>query len=261
MIKNYLFLKLIRYYASQNRANQGGVLPLLIGLGLIMTVVGLTMIGRSSDDQKSAISQKQSELLPIGNKKANLRNKFDNQVMKAKHQGFSLIEVLIGMMVITTFTLTALQAFVIAVAFKVKAAQSTEATNQIQTQVEKVKFKGLPSELDTDEPSELCNAEDETKGYGNKLKNKLPTNPDKVELEYLEDETKFAPIEEIDDSYGRDIRILKHAEVKDNDPDILQLEYVAVFEDEDDNPSTDEKDLVTKLETEVIPDAALEECN
>lgn len=40
--------------------NQGFVLPMVVGLGLIMTLVGLTMIGRSSDDQITAISQTQS---------------------------------------------------------------------------------------------------------------------------------------------------------------------------------------------------------
>jgi len=56
---NRFFLTLLQYY-SRNHAKQGFVLPTLIGLGLIMTVVGLTMIGRSSNDQQTAISQKQS---------------------------------------------------------------------------------------------------------------------------------------------------------------------------------------------------------
>lgn len=40
--------------------NQGFVLPMMIGLGLIMTLVGLTMIGRSSDEQMRSISQAQT---------------------------------------------------------------------------------------------------------------------------------------------------------------------------------------------------------
>jgi len=40
---NRFFLNLLQYY-SRNQAKQGFVLPTLIGLGLIMTVVGLTMI-------------------------------------------------------------------------------------------------------------------------------------------------------------------------------------------------------------------------
>jgi len=57
---NRFFLTLLQYYSRNNNAKQGFVLPTLIGLGLIMTVVGLTMIGRSSNDQQTAISQKQS---------------------------------------------------------------------------------------------------------------------------------------------------------------------------------------------------------
>jgi len=56
---NRFFLNLLQYY-SRDRAKQGFVLPTLIGLGLIMTVVGLTMISRSSNEQLTAISQKQS---------------------------------------------------------------------------------------------------------------------------------------------------------------------------------------------------------
>lgn len=55
-----LFLKLLKSYSPKGSANQGFVLPFMFGLGLIMTVVGLTMIARSSDDQKNAIAQKQS---------------------------------------------------------------------------------------------------------------------------------------------------------------------------------------------------------
>lgn len=57
---NPLFFKIIRYYSPKTNAKQGFVLPMMIGLGLIMTVVGLTMIGRSSDDQQTVTLQNQT---------------------------------------------------------------------------------------------------------------------------------------------------------------------------------------------------------
>jgi len=52
--QNRLFYKLLQHYTSHNAANKGFVLPLVIGLGLIMTVAGLTMVIRSSDEQVTA---------------------------------------------------------------------------------------------------------------------------------------------------------------------------------------------------------------
>lgn len=54
-----IYLKLFPLSKSTEN-NQGFVLPMMIGLGLIMTLVGLTMIGRSSDEQMTSISQTQS---------------------------------------------------------------------------------------------------------------------------------------------------------------------------------------------------------
>lgn len=60
MNHNRFTYKLLQYYAANQTANQGFVLPMIIGLGLIMTVVGLTMIGRSSDQEIRAEQQLQT---------------------------------------------------------------------------------------------------------------------------------------------------------------------------------------------------------
>ena len=54
-----IYLKLFSL-SKRGENNQGFVLPMMIGLGLIMTLVGLTMIGRSSDEQMRSISQAQT---------------------------------------------------------------------------------------------------------------------------------------------------------------------------------------------------------
>ncbi|MDR9402971.1 MAG: hypothetical protein RI580_05970 [Halothece sp. Uz-M2-17] len=50
-----LLLKLLQYRSPKTVINQGFVLPMTLGLGLIMTIVGLTMIARSSDNKKIAV--------------------------------------------------------------------------------------------------------------------------------------------------------------------------------------------------------------
>ncbi len=54
-----LYLQLLQG-RSWNQQRRGFVLPLVIGLGLIMTVAGLTMVIRSSDNNISSISQQQT---------------------------------------------------------------------------------------------------------------------------------------------------------------------------------------------------------
>ena len=49
-----LLLKLLQYRSPKTPINQGFVLPMTLGLGLIMTIVGLTMIARSRD-RKSVV--------------------------------------------------------------------------------------------------------------------------------------------------------------------------------------------------------------
>jgi len=59
--QNRLFYKLLQHYISHNTANKGFVLPMVIGLGLIMTVAGLTMVIRSSDQQIAAEQKVQND--------------------------------------------------------------------------------------------------------------------------------------------------------------------------------------------------------
>lgn len=54
------YLKILQYYSKQGTPSQGFVLPIMVGLGLIMMIVGLTMVARSGDSQTAATLQKQN---------------------------------------------------------------------------------------------------------------------------------------------------------------------------------------------------------
>ena len=60
---------------------------------------------------------------------------------RKRNTGFTLVEVLVGLLVITGFISTAMQALVTATVFKVKGEELSEATTWIQADLEMVKFK------------------------------------------------------------------------------------------------------------------------
>jgi len=182
------------------------------------------------------------------------------------NSGFSLLEALIGILVITTFTLVALQALVIAATFRVKAEQKSGATNWIQERVEEAKFEAFqldegPSGDDPD--TGLCDASSASDGYGNALQGQLSSGTGgSVTI----DSENWTTINNNEDAGrgkipGKTIWLLRNATAKDEEPyQVLELEYRAVFDDGSGNPSTDDSDIVSELYTEVIPDEAFA-CN
>jgi prepilin-type N-terminal cleavage/methylation domain-containing protein len=90
---------------------------------------------------------------------------------KANHwtRGFTLIEVLVGILLISTFLGTAMQAIVAATAFKVKAQELSEATAWIQQDQELVRYEASKIAVDTPR----CSALSPNAGYAQALKDKL----------------------------------------------------------------------------------------
>lgn len=77
------------------------------------------------------------------------------QFTSNKNDGFTLVEVLVGLLVIVGFISTAMQALVTATVFKVKGQELSEATTWIQEDLEMVKFKAnrLDYSVDNVNPS------------------------------------------------------------------------------------------------------------
>lgn len=63
------------------------------------------------------------------------------KIRAIQNEGFTLVEVLVGLLVIVGFISTAMQALVTATVFKVKGQELSEATTWIQEDLEMVKFK------------------------------------------------------------------------------------------------------------------------
>ena len=104
------------------------------------------------------------------------------QPIYSKNNGFTLVEVLVGLLVITGFISTAMQALVTATVFKVKGQELSEATTWIQEDLEMVKFKASRLHYTVTDPSKnegsyepddvACKGSKDT-GYASVLKEDL----------------------------------------------------------------------------------------
>lgn len=101
-----------------------------------------------------------------------------NTQLKIHHSqeaGFTLVEVLVGLLVITGFISTAMQALVTATVFKVKGQELSEATTWIQEDLERVKYEA--NRLDyvgssyniTGEALDACQGATDSTGYADRL--------------------------------------------------------------------------------------------
>lgn len=63
------------------------------------------------------------------------------QKLLQQEQGFTLVEVLVSIIIVTIFVAVSMQAMVIAAVFKVRAKQYSEATTWIQEDMENVKYR------------------------------------------------------------------------------------------------------------------------
>lgn len=162
-------------------------------------------------------------------------------VSKYQHHhdtGFTLVEVLVGLLVITGFISTAMQALVTATVFKVKGQELSEATTWIQEDIERVRFEatrlGL-GEANVNLPA--CQALDNTSGYAALLRDRINQN---------------APVDTDKQSTigNRPYTLTRTPTLSSDAPfNVLSLEYEVVSAD--DIP-------IAIVQTKVVPDKSLE---
>jgi type II secretory pathway pseudopilin PulG len=145
--------------------------------------------------------------------------------------GFSLVEVLVGLLLLAAFIGTAMQVIVSATAFKVKAQELSEATVWIQEDLELVRYQASKVAAD---PSR-CSAPNASSGYAKKLKDDL-TSTDVI--------SRTSAI-------GQRLYTLTRAAVPKNELpyNVLTLNYTVTRQDE--------LTPIAQLYSEVIPDAFL----
>lgn len=149
-----------------------------------------------------------------------------------KQQGFTLVEVLVGILLLAAFTATAMQAIVSATAFKVKSQELSEATIWMQEDLELARYRA--SQIPAD-PAR-CFAQTPSAGYGQKLKEDV--------------ESASAAITPKSSALGqRPYTLRREAAIGGAELNVLKLDYQVERPD---------GSVVAKLYSEVSPDKFLE---
>ncbi|QDZ39287.1 type II secretion system protein [Euhalothece natronophila Z-M001] len=188
---------------------------------------------------------------------------------KNSAQGFTLLEVLVGIILITTFTLTAMQALVISTVFRVRSAEKSGATAWIQENVEEARFLGTEEQFNATEDipdldiSPNCRDDD---SCGEDLETYIefisPSN-DEEEVRWGDEDfylinggnsRQFLG----DNDSGREVWLFRYTSHDDN---TLELRYIAVLGNNNGSPpsSVSENDIVAAVNTEVVPDVAFDD--
>lgn len=156
-------------------------------------------------------------------------------------EGFTLIEVLAGIIMATVFVLITSQAIAISAVYRIKALRETEALNAVQSDLEEIKFAALQN---ITQPNTSCDPGlgNTTLGYGNALittiggTGPLSTTNNTVQL------------------VSKDFTLTRTIFVADSEPyHMIGISYSVVNPD---GPNGDNE--ITSFYTEVIPDAAFD---
>ena len=139
-------------------------------------------------------------------------------------QGFTMVEVVVGILLILIFTAISMQAIVMATAVKVHGDDITDATALIQQDLEDITTiasTGLDyagSKYTTDPTSPECTNPTRTTGYAKKLLDKATTNGDTV--------GSTALIAKTNSTGARSYRLLRIAIAKPSAPyNVVQIDY------------------------------------
>lgn len=155
-------------------------------------------------------------------------------------QGFTLIEVLAGILLVAIFTSTALQAMVMSTAIKVKAQEASDATAWMQEDLEWIRSEA--SRLDKDATDVTrCGASIASQGYGAKLRAVIDKDPPIHQQSF----TKKSPMGQ------RSYLLNRTVLVSSTEPfNTLAISYTVTPQDKPD-------ESIAQLYAEVVPEASL----
>ncbi|WP_017292988.1 type IV pilus modification PilV family protein [Geminocystis herdmanii] len=153
-------------------------------------------------------------------------------LVKHKEQGFSLLEVLVTILVISGFLLGSLQATVLATLLRIQAQDKQDAINWTQQDVELMRYKAFT----------LVSDQDNCGNYGEKLEEKLISSG-------------FFPEQDDVLINGKEYRVERLYLQSDN---ILQINHIIKYDHNHPRyKGTTADNTVTKLSTEELPHVAL----
>lgn len=96
--------------------------------------------------------------------------------IRTSDQGFTMIEVLVAILLATSFVLIATQAIVIAAVLRVNARRISDASLWMQQELEQIQYKAYTLAADSDlTDTNLCYAQNATNGYAKSLLDQIST--------------------------------------------------------------------------------------
>lgn len=183
-----------------------------------------------------------------------------SSLSKRKQEGFSILEVLVTILVLTGFILGSLQATVLATLLRVQAQDKQEAANWIQQDLELIRYQAFMLDNGTADPA-TCGS------YGLDLLNDTnfgllqPTSSPRFPG-VIDPATGVPQQSTINGRNYNVFRVYRH-----NNTNILQINYTVAYAPTHPRynssapytglPASDNPNLVTTLSTEVLPNAAL----
>lgn len=163
--------------------------------------------------------------------------------------GFTLFEVLVSILVASTFVAAGLQSIVLAAYFQVRSKEVAEATAWIQEDLETVKEEArlisLPYDIGT------CTNPTQITGYADKLRDRISGASSATAT--TNTVTRFLKAANRDGKPGRlPHKLQRVVTLSSTLPHVLGISYQVI----DEEPDPDR--VLAQLNTEVIPDAALQ---
>jgi prepilin-type N-terminal cleavage/methylation domain-containing protein len=92
------------------------------------------------------------------------------EIRKQQEQGFTLIEVLVGILITTIFVLVSMQTLVLAAWYRIRAQEVSDALLLIQEDLENIKYEAATYSAPSG--SDFCGGT-QTTGYGDALRDKI----------------------------------------------------------------------------------------
>ncbi len=165
-------------------------------------------------------------------------------------QGFTLVEVLVGILLISAFLGTAMQAIVAATAFKIRAQELSEATVWIQQDQELVRYYASPSQVPVLPNDPRCSASSPKSGFAQAVEDKLLAAAGTSTALKLNEAAYPAYTLTKQSALGQRPYILSRSDLTSGAPyHVLTLDYI-VTRQGDTAP-------IAKIHSEIIPDAFL----
>ena len=165
--------------------------------------------------------------------------------------GFTLIEVLVAILLTTTFVAVALQGMVVAMLLKSKSFQVAEANRWVQTDVERIRAQITLSQLPLGANQPRCHPASADRGFADLIRDNLVGGDVTGSADY-----NLAALTEIS-KMGRTFQIARTVSIpqtpENTDAKVLGIQYVV-------RPTsgTTLEQPILHFYTEVMPDAALQ---